>query len=229
MSWSRMVKGTLTCGFTISARSRKWPNHALLTLLNENLVTFLACTGPIKTPLDVMFFTRREGNPRISLARTAGDCGCQLLALRSFGLLDRSNNRGEPLGITAMAIKPGAFRTDSARSSFVPKPTIITDYAGRISTPRWSHPTGDLARAADGVFTVRESGLPRSVRIKHRRGAGVQDYARVQTCLGRGMGYRYRRHLFLELNQRRWSCADITQSTVCLVQGASDLLLGAIG
>lgn len=63
---ARGTKGPLTCVFTVSAGCTNGSNHVLLTFLNEKLLTFLAFTGPVKTPVDVTFFNYWAGNPRKS-------------------------------------------------------------------------------------------------------------------------------------------------------------------
>jgi NAD(P)-dependent dehydrogenase (short-subunit alcohol dehydrogenase family) len=69
-----------------------------------------------------------------------------------------------PLGITAMVVEPGAFRTDFAGRSLTQAATPIADYAGTAGQRRKEHDTvhgtqpGDPARAAATLVDVVESG-----------------------------------------------------------------------
>jgi NAD(P)-dependent dehydrogenase (short-subunit alcohol dehydrogenase family) len=72
-----------------------------------------------------------------------------------------------PLGITVMAVEPGAFRTSFLRSVAQPRETI-GDYAGTVGARREQDTTrdgrqpGDPARAARAIITaVRSPGPPR--------------------------------------------------------------------
>jgi len=68
----------------------------------------------------------------------------------------------QPLGITVMAVEPGAFRTDFLRSVAQPRETI-GDYAGTVGarreqdTVRDGHQPGDPARAAQAIITAVQS------------------------------------------------------------------------
>ncbi len=71
-----------------------------------------------------------------------------------------------PLGITVMAVEPGAFRTSFLRSVIQPRETI-GDYAGTVGarreqdTTRDGHQPGDPARAAQAIITAaRNPGPP---------------------------------------------------------------------
>jgi NAD(P)-dependent dehydrogenase (short-subunit alcohol dehydrogenase family) len=71
-----------------------------------------------------------------------------------------------PLGITAMSVEPGAFRTDFAGRSLQQSATAIDDYADTAGRRRKEHDTvhgtqpGDPARAARAIITVLESEDP---------------------------------------------------------------------
>jgi NAD(P)-dependent dehydrogenase (short-subunit alcohol dehydrogenase family) len=72
-----------------------------------------------------------------------------------------------PLGITVMAVEPGAFRTNFLRSVTQPRETI-GDYAGTVGarreqdTTRDGHQPGDPARAAQAIIAaVQDPGPPR--------------------------------------------------------------------
>lgn len=71
-----------------------------------------------------------------------------------------------PLGITAMTVEPGAFRTDFAGRSLVQTPTLIADYAETAGKRRKEHSSdhgtqiGDPARGAAALVEVIESGNP---------------------------------------------------------------------
>jgi len=68
----------------------------------------------------------------------------------------------QPLGITVMAVEPGAFRTSFLRSVAQPSETI-GDYAGTVGTrreqdiARHGQQIGDPARAAGAIITAVES------------------------------------------------------------------------
>lgn len=70
----------------------------------------------------------------------------------------------EPLGITAMVIEPGAFRTDFAGSSLTETTTFIDDYAATAGKRRKANDTvagtekGDPDKAAEVIIDVVESG-----------------------------------------------------------------------
>ncbi|TDV49942.1 short-subunit dehydrogenase [Actinophytocola oryzae] len=69
-----------------------------------------------------------------------------------------------PLGITAMAVEPGAFRTDFAGRSLTQSATAIADYADTAGKRRKENDTvhgtqpGDPARAAAALVDVVNSG-----------------------------------------------------------------------
>jgi NAD(P)-dependent dehydrogenase (short-subunit alcohol dehydrogenase family) len=69
-----------------------------------------------------------------------------------------------PLGITAMVVAPGGFRTDFAGRSLTQSATPIADYAATAGKRRKEHDTahgsqpGDPAKAAQALLTVIESG-----------------------------------------------------------------------
>jgi NAD(P)-dependent dehydrogenase (short-subunit alcohol dehydrogenase family) len=72
-----------------------------------------------------------------------------------------------PLGITVMAVEPGAFRT-SYKRSLVQSPEVISDYAGTVGARReedlseHGRQLGDPARAARAIITaVRSPDPPR--------------------------------------------------------------------
>ena len=70
----------------------------------------------------------------------------------------------EPLGITAMVVEPGAFRTDFAGRSLTQSAQPIGDYADTAGRRRKEHDTadgtqnGDPAKAAAALIDVVESG-----------------------------------------------------------------------
>jgi NAD(P)-dependent dehydrogenase (short-subunit alcohol dehydrogenase family) len=69
-----------------------------------------------------------------------------------------------PLGITAMTVEPGGFRTDFAGRSLTQAQTPIADYADTAGKRRKEHDTahgrqpGDPARAAAALVDVVDSG-----------------------------------------------------------------------
>lgn len=71
-----------------------------------------------------------------------------------------------PLGITAMNVEPGAFRTDFAGRSLQQSPEPIADYAETAGKRRIEHDTahgkqpGDPAKAAQALIAVVESPNP---------------------------------------------------------------------
>ncbi|TDO51700.1 short-subunit dehydrogenase [Kribbella sp. VKM Ac-2527] len=71
-----------------------------------------------------------------------------------------------PLGITAMVVEPGLFRTDFAGRSLSQSAEPIADYAGTAGRRRKEHDTthgtqpGDPARAAAALIEAVESGDP---------------------------------------------------------------------
>ena len=72
----------------------------------------------------------------------------------------------EPLGITAMVVEPGGFRTDFAGRSLMQSAESIADYAETAGRRRKEHDTsdgaqpGDPARAAHALITVIEDPAP---------------------------------------------------------------------
>ena len=71
-----------------------------------------------------------------------------------------------PLGITAMVVEPGGFRTDFAGRSLTQSPAPIADYADTAGKRRKEHDTnhgtqpGDPAKAAEALITAVESDRP---------------------------------------------------------------------
>ena len=71
-----------------------------------------------------------------------------------------------PLGITAMSVEPGGFRTDFAGRSLTQSPSAIEDYAGTAGKRRkevdQAHGTqpGDPARAAAAIMTAVAADRP---------------------------------------------------------------------
>jgi NAD(P)-dependent dehydrogenase (short-subunit alcohol dehydrogenase family) len=71
-----------------------------------------------------------------------------------------------PLGITAMSVEPGAFRTDFAGRSLQQSVTAIADYADTAGRRRKEHDTvhgtqpGDPAKAAQAIISVLGSEDP---------------------------------------------------------------------
>jgi len=71
-----------------------------------------------------------------------------------------------PLGITAMVVEPGGFRTDFAGRSLMQSAESIADYAETAGRRRKEHDTsdgrqpGDPARAAQALITVIEDPAP---------------------------------------------------------------------
>jgi NAD(P)-dependent dehydrogenase (short-subunit alcohol dehydrogenase family) len=71
-----------------------------------------------------------------------------------------------PLGITAMSVEPGGFRTDFAGRSLAQSAEPIADYADTAGKRRKEHDTahgnqpGDPAKAADALITAVESAEP---------------------------------------------------------------------
>lgn len=71
-----------------------------------------------------------------------------------------------PLGITAMVVEPGGFRTDFAGRSLTQSAQPIADYAGTAGKRRKEHDTvhgtqpGDPAKAAAALITAVESDEP---------------------------------------------------------------------
>jgi NAD(P)-dependent dehydrogenase (short-subunit alcohol dehydrogenase family) len=74
------------------------------------------------------------------------------------GLTGSLRKELEPLGITAMSVEPGAFRTDFAGRSLQQSPEPISDYAGTAGLRRKEHDTmdgnqpGDPAKAAEAII-----------------------------------------------------------------------------
>jgi NAD(P)-dependent dehydrogenase (short-subunit alcohol dehydrogenase family) len=70
-----------------------------------------------------------------------------------------------PLGITVLAVEPGAFRTSFLRSVTQP-PATISDYAGTVGarreqdTARDGHQPGDPARAARAIISAVHDPAP---------------------------------------------------------------------
>jgi NAD(P)-dependent dehydrogenase (short-subunit alcohol dehydrogenase family) len=72
----------------------------------------------------------------------------------------------EPLGITAMIVEPGAFRTDFSGRSLTQSDTVIDDYADTAGARRKERDTthgtqpGDPDKAAEALITAVESAQP---------------------------------------------------------------------
>jgi NAD(P)-dependent dehydrogenase (short-subunit alcohol dehydrogenase family) len=72
----------------------------------------------------------------------------------------------EPLGITAMIVEPGAFRTDFSGRSLTQSDTVIDDYADTDGARRKERDTthgtqpGDPDKAAEALITAVESAQP---------------------------------------------------------------------
>ncbi|MEV4622520.1 oxidoreductase [Asanoa sp. NPDC049573] len=72
----------------------------------------------------------------------------------------------EPLGITAMVVEPGAFRTDFSGRSLTQSATVIADYAGTAGKRRKEVDTvdgtqpGDPAKAARALIAAVNSDRP---------------------------------------------------------------------
>jgi len=72
----------------------------------------------------------------------------------------------EPLGITAMIVEPGAFRTDFSGRSLTQSDTVIDDYADTAGARRKERDTtdgtqpGDPDKAADALIFAVESAQP---------------------------------------------------------------------
>jgi NAD(P)-dependent dehydrogenase (short-subunit alcohol dehydrogenase family) len=72
----------------------------------------------------------------------------------------------KPLGITAMVVEPGAFRTDFAGRSLTQSASPMADYAQTAGRRRKEHDTsdgrqaGDPAKAADALITAVEDPEP---------------------------------------------------------------------
>lgn len=72
----------------------------------------------------------------------------------------------EPLGIGAMVVEPGAFRTDAAGPSLTQSHEVIKDYADTAGLRRKEHDTsdgaqpGDPAKAAEAVIATAAGASP---------------------------------------------------------------------
>ena len=72
----------------------------------------------------------------------------------------------EPLGITAMIVEPGAFRTDFSGRSLTQSDTVIDDYADTAGARRKERDTthgtqpGDPDKAAEALISAVESAQP---------------------------------------------------------------------
>ncbi|GAA1839936.1 oxidoreductase [Pseudonocardia ailaonensis] len=86
-----------------------------------------------------------------------------------------------PLGITAMTVVPGAFRTDFAGRSLVQAPREIADYAATAGLRRkendTSHGTqpGDPARAAAAILATLGSAEPPAVLVLGADARGLAE------------------------------------------------------
>jgi NAD(P)-dependent dehydrogenase (short-subunit alcohol dehydrogenase family) len=80
------------------------------------------------------------------------------------GLTGALRKEVEPLGITAMSVEPGAFRTDFAGRSLQQSAAAIDDYAETAGKRRKEHDrshgtqAGDPARAAAAIIAAVDSG-----------------------------------------------------------------------
>ncbi|HTW11865.1 MAG TPA: oxidoreductase [Streptosporangiaceae bacterium] len=81
------------------------------------------------------------------------------------GMTESLRKEVAPLGITVMAVEPGAFRTSFLRSVTQPRETI-GDYASTVGarreqdTTRDGHQPGDPARAAHAIITAVQDPRP---------------------------------------------------------------------
>lgn len=79
------------------------------------------------------------------------------------GLTGSLRRELEPLGITAMVVEPGGFRTDFSGRSLQQSPTALPDYADTAGKRRKENDTthgtqpGDPAKAAAAIITAVES------------------------------------------------------------------------
>jgi len=77
----------------------------------------------------------------------------------------------EPLGITAMIVEPGAFRTDFSGRSLTQSAQAIDDYAATAGQRRKENDTthgtqeGDPAKAGQAIIAAVESGDPRLMLV----------------------------------------------------------------
>lgn len=77
----------------------------------------------------------------------------------------------KPLGITAMVVEPGAFRTDFSGRSLTQASEAIADYADTAGRRRKEHHTtdgtqrGEPAKAADALITAIEAPAPPFVLV----------------------------------------------------------------
>ena len=95
-----------------------------------------------------------------ALACTALDCGENVVVTaRDPATVD---DLAEPLGITVMAVEPGAFRTNYKRSQAQTR-EAISDYASTVGARRnedsvqHGNQPGDPARAAQAIITAVQS------------------------------------------------------------------------
>ena len=77
-----------------------------------------------------------------------------------------TRNEVEPLGIAAMIVEPGAFRTDFSGRSLTQSRRAIDDYAATAGRRRKENDTadgtqqGDPAKAAQAIITAVDSSDP---------------------------------------------------------------------
>ncbi|GAA1917912.1 oxidoreductase [Microbacterium aoyamense] len=92
----------------------------------------------------------------------------------------------EPLGITAMVVEPGGFRTDFAGRSLAQSRTVIEDYAETAGARRKENDNtdgtqpGDPAKGAQAIITAVESGEAPELLVIGRD--AVDNYRRVLTA-----------------------------------------------
>jgi NAD(P)-dependent dehydrogenase (short-subunit alcohol dehydrogenase family) len=91
----------------------------------------------------------------------------------------------QPLGITAMVVEPGAFRTDFAGRSLTQSATAIADYAETAGKRRIEHGTGhgtqpgDPVKAAAALIAAVESTAPPALLLLGTD--ALENYRRVLT------------------------------------------------
>lgn len=88
----------------------------------------------------------------------------------------------QPLGVTAMAVEPGAFRTDFSGRSLTESSVEIDDYAQTAGLRRKRHSSagsqpGDPSKAADAIIAAVESG--RAPEVLVLGSDAVEHYERI--------------------------------------------------
>jgi NAD(P)-dependent dehydrogenase (short-subunit alcohol dehydrogenase family) len=87
------------------------------------------------------------------------------------GLTGSLRKEVEPLGITAMVVEPGAFRTDFSGRSLQQSAEAIPDYADTAGRRRKEHDTthgtqpGDPAKAAQAIIRAVEVAEPPALLV----------------------------------------------------------------